>query len=145
MASVLGLRTTAPAGGETWVNSHGVKQALDYLHYAYPLTLLVLFLFTFMIHSIYQVPSQVPAPNTQKTGPGGKPLPRDKSPKKTEAPGRNDFSPSARLSFSWALVCVTLTFLADAVLICVHTLADRDNNWWCGQPVAVCALSATGP
>ena len=137
MATASGVHATVPGGNEAWVNSQGVKQALVYLHYAYPLALFMLYFTAFMIHSVYQVPGEVNALATQKTGPGGKPLPRDKSPSKIGIPERDDFSPGARISFSWGLVGVISTFLADAILICVHALADRKDNWWCGKPVAV--------
>jgi ATP-binding cassette, subfamily B, vacuolar membrane transporter HMT1/ACLQ len=121
---------------DTWVSSHAAQQALVILHYAYPLSLLGYFMASFMIFSIYTSEDRNASTPIQ-TGPGGKPLPRNKEPKKSKLASKDIFSPGARHFFTWTTVGVILTFLANAVQICLHALIEREQHWWCGEHVAV--------
>ena len=120
-----------------WAQSHGVRKALVYLHYSYPIILLVVFLLGVMIYSIATASKEVATSAPIQTGPGGKPLPKNKKTKKAKAKEPEEFSAVARGLFNWLTVGVILTFLADAALVCLHALIDRKENWWCGKPVAV--------
>ena len=112
-----------------------------YTHYASPIILLVFFLVAFTTHSILTASKEdVVQPDTGQTGPGGKPLPRTSSPTAKAAQEKKalDFSPSRKLLFIWLSVGVVLTFLGNAVIVIVHALLNRKENWWCGQAVVVC-------
>ena len=130
------------SGANTWTSSVAARQALIYLHYIYPVAILLIFLVVFLIHSIRTaVPEKEFSPQeSAQTGPGGKPLPdnRKLARKSTLSP---EFGPGSRLTFCWLSIGVVLTFLADAILICVHALVYREENWWCGKSVAVSIIS----
>ena len=130
----------------TWTNSVAAKQALIYLHYSYPVALLITFLVVFLTHSIRTAaPEEDGSRNGSiQTGPGGKPLPGNK--KLARKSERNpEFGPGSRLTFCWLSVGVVLTFLANAALICVHALAYREQKWWCGKSVAVSIIDPSDP
>ena len=120
-----------------WVQSQEIQRALDLLHYFYPVALIIIFLAGVMIYSIRTAPEEVSATPPPQKGPGGKPLPRSKKPKKSRRSFTQDFSSASKALFNWFTVGIILTFLADAVLICIHALVDRKDQWWCGKPVAV--------
>ena len=133
-----GLLGTMASTPEIWVQSQGVRQALVYLHYSYPMILLLVFFASFMVYSICIESEEETLPdNSVPKGPGGKPLPKKKQPKRSLERSRYEFSSTTRAVFDWLTVGVILTFLADAALICIHALVDRKDNWWCGKPVAV--------
>ena len=121
--------------GRPWVSNHAAQDVLVYVHYAYPIILLLFFLFATTAHAVLTASKdEIIQPNPDQTGPGGKPLPRTLSPgakKKTQQ--TIDFSPTRKLFFSWISVAAILTFLGDAVVIIVHALVDKKDNWWCGQ------------
>jgi hypothetical protein len=118
---------------------HSTEEAvLRYVHYSYPPFLLMVFLATFAVESIISAPNELPlSPEEQKTGPGGKPLPRNKKSIKRPAREIPEFGPAARLSFKCISLVVLLTFVANCVSVIVHALVDRAKNWWCGQHTAV--------
>lgn len=111
---------------------------LDLTHFNYPWILLVVFLISFITHSILTAePSDQSGP--MLTGPGGKPLPRsvrrtrqDKDKLKLQ-----DFSPVRKLLFLWLSAGILVTFLGNAINIVVHALDKRENGWWCGEATAV--------
>ncbi|KAL8907517.1 MAG: hypothetical protein Q9171_005832 [Xanthocarpia ochracea] len=110
---------------------------LVYVHFGSPIILILFFLIAFTAHSIAtaSVDTTVKDPQGQ-TGPGGKPLPR--KPRKTPQ-GNNglDFSPARKLLFNWLSVGTIATFVANAVVVITHALVDREENYWCGQSVAI--------
>ncbi|KAA8567666.1 hypothetical protein EYC84_008139 [Monilinia fructicola] len=111
---------------------------LDLTHFNYPWILLVVFLISFITHSILTAePSDQSGP--MLTGPGGKPLPRsvrrtrqDKDKLKLQ-----DFSPVRKLLFLWLSAGILVTFLGNAINIVVHALDKRENGWWCGEATAI--------
>ena len=122
------------------VLDHTTRRVLRYLHYAYPTILLVFFLAAFMIYSAVTAPEESTSSTPAQTGPGGKPLPRNRR-MKIQKPGRAaDFSPARKSLFKWLSVAVLLTFVANAVLICIHALVERESGWWCGQDTVVSHL-----
>ena len=112
---------------------------LAQLHLAYPVVLLVFFLVTFMSHSIITANPEKTTTAAPVSGPGGKPLPRNKRARSgsiIKLQGR-DFSPAQKSLFKWVSVALIFTFLANAVLVLLHVLVNRADGWWCGQHVAV--------
>ena len=122
-----------------WVSNAFAQDVLVNVHYAYPIILLAFFLAANTTHAVLTASTDegTQSPPDQR-GPGGKPLPRTASPKAKEQKNKNmDFSPGRKLFFSWISMAVILTFLANAVVVLVHALIDKKNNWWCGQSVVV--------
>ena len=115
-----------------------------YIHFASPVILLAFFLVVFTAHSIATAsPDSTVAASTQLTGPGGKPLPQGKGASQAKAQQMGqvlDFSPARKLLFDWASAGAVLTFVANAVIVISHALWNREDNWWCGQHVAVCSV-----
>lgn len=123
-----------------WVASDTALRVLKYLHFAYPLILLVYFITTTTAHSIISTHSDAGPDdaNTESyTGPGGKALPK----KKGAAPGTKkdvvDFSRPRKLLFEWLALGATLTFVGNSITVIVHALYSRDEEWWCGQATVV--------
>lgn len=120
-----------------WVTAQTV---LDYLHFASPITLFVVFLVAFIAHSIATASKdETLSPQQHQTGPGGKPLPRTTSPAaKAKAKSKTlDFSPRRKLLFILLSITLIATFVGNTVLVIVHALTHRKENWWCGQGVVV--------
>ena len=117
--------------------SHTIRRVLSYLHYAYPVILLVFFLAAFMAYSIATAPEESTSGESIQTGPGGKPLPRNRRAKAQQASRTSDFSPARKLLFKWLSVAVLLTFVTNAALICIRALVERESGWWCGQDAVV--------
>ena len=133
--------------GRPWVSNKTAQDVLVYVHYAYPIILLFFFVVATTAHAVLtaskdEIIQAVP----DQTGPGGKPLPRNTSPggeRKTQQ--TLDFSPARKLFFSWISVAAVLTFFGDGVIIIAHALADKEDNWWCGESVVVCAVVLSYP
>lgn len=130
---------------EPWVSNNTAQAILTYVHYAYPIVLLLLFLLAFTLHSVLTASKDdIVEPLPDQTGPGGKPLPRNISPsarkKKQEV---LDFSPARKLVFGWLSIGVILTFLGNTVTVIVHALVDKKHEWWCGQSAVVCNFPYT--
>ncbi|KAF2755246.1 hypothetical protein EJ05DRAFT_442771 [Pseudovirgaria hyperparasitica] len=109
-----------------------------YLHYAYPIALLLVFLVAFTYRSIRAVP---PANNdvpTSKTGPGGKPLPAHHPTHNKPKPKiKDDVSKSQKHLFYTLAVATALTFFANSANVVIHAVAEREHQYWCGQPTVV--------
>jgi hypothetical protein len=121
-----------------WLSNETASQILLYTHFSYPVILLAVFLFAFTLHSILTVPREsVIAASQTKTGPGGKPLPKNTSSSDQDRKRKQilDFSVGQKLCFNWLSVALIITFIGDAVNIIAHAL--KEKPWWCGQPVAV--------
>jgi hypothetical protein len=122
------------------VDNRTAEKFLVFTHYASPVLLLIFFLVAFTTHSIVTAPKDsTVAASKNVTGPGGKPLPRSKTPKakaqrKSQVPA---LSRARVLLFQWISAGALLTFVANAVVVICHALLDRKDNWWCGQHVAV--------
>ena len=127
---------------EPWVSNNTAQAILTYVHYAYPIVLLLLFLLAFTIHSVLTASKDdVVEPVPDQTGPGGKPLPRNISPSARKQKQKVlDFSPARKLVFGWLSIGVILTFLGNAVTVIVHALVEKTHEWWCGQSTVVCRL-----
>lgn len=115
---------------------------LIHFHFIYPILLLVVFLSTFVWHSIA---STATANSTQARalGPGGKPLPRGLSPraKARRASQIVDFSPKQKLAFIWLSVLVLVTFVGNGVIVILQAIIKRKDHWWCGESVVVSEVS----
>lgn len=115
-------------------------ELLKYLHFAYPLVLLLFFITTFTIHSILAAnrasPDTAPGPE-EHTGPGGKPLPKKSGPNGNTQRAVLDFSRPRKLLFEWLALGAALTFVGNAITVVVHALYAREEQWWCGQAVVI--------
>ena len=120
-----------------WVSNHTAQNVLVRVHFASPIILISYFLIAFLAHSILTAPKIVKIePSTGQTGPGGKPLPKKVGKGKKEKPALS-FSPARRQLFIWLSVGTILTLLGNAAVVILHALWERDQNWWCGESVAV--------
>ncbi|KAF1351196.1 hypothetical protein BDV97DRAFT_165750 [Delphinella strobiligena] len=125
-----------------WLSNKTATELLKYLHFAYPLILLVFFITTFTIHSILSANNandeeEQTSPSEEHTGPGGKALP-----KKTGPIGGNkeevlDFSRPRKLLFEWLALGAALSFVGNAITVVVHALYSRGEQWWCGQATVI--------
>ena len=127
-----------PDGPAAAAAAAAAAQLQQRLHFAYPVVLLVFFLVSFMTHSILATAPEKHSTEAPVSGPGGKPLPRNKR-RYSQAPRPQlpDFGPGAKAFFKWTTVAVSLTFLVQAALIILHVLVARSEGWWCGQHAAV--------
>jgi hypothetical protein len=114
-----------------------VNHLLVYIRFLSPIILIVVFLVAFTVHSIATASNN--AVPTEVTGPGGKPLPQKPSAatRARRAELAEDVSPARKLLFVWLSVGTIVTFVGNAVLVIVHTVLARQENWWCGESVAV--------
>ena len=107
-----------------------------YTHFSSPIILLAFFLIAFTAHSISTASDDaVVKPCPDQVGPGGKPLPHKTRVKERE--NALDFSRARKLVFNWLSVGTTLTFLGNAVVVILHAVIQRKDQWWCGESVAV--------
>ncbi|KAL8735325.1 MAG: hypothetical protein Q9166_000870 [cf. Caloplaca sp. 2 TL-2023] len=119
------------------VSTRAAQKILIYVHFSSPIILIVFFLVAFTTHSIATASTDTDVKDHQdQTGPGGKPLP-SRSRKTTKESNTLDFSPARKLLFNWLSVGTIATFLANAVVVILHALVDREDNWWCGESVAI--------
>ena len=49
-----------------------------------------------------------------------------------------DFSKPRKLLFEWLSVAVVFTFAGNILVVIVHALYARKEQWWCGQAPTVC-------
>ena len=129
-----------------WVSHETAQDILIYTHYSSPVILVTFFLVAFTAHSIATASvDTIVRPSTEQTGPGGKPLPQKVKPSAKERQQKNalDFSRGKKLLFEWLSVGTSLTFIGNAVVVILHTLFNRKDNWWCGESVAVCLYLET--
>jgi hypothetical protein len=132
------MAETSIAPGGSFLSASTSEDILFYTHFAYPVTLLILFVIAFAANSILSSSSESAIPTTAPaitlTGPGGKPLPSNTRPKVKKD---NDFSPVKKTSFIWISAFLIATFILNAANICIHALADREHGWWCGEATTV--------
>ena len=133
----MGSPLTVGASSRPWVSNQTAQDILVYIHFSSPIILLAFFLIAFTAHSIVTASTdEVVKPSTNRTGPGGKPLPqntRGKSKKRIQ-----DFSHARKLLFNWLSVGTTVSFLGNAGVVILHAVLERKDHWWCGESVAVC-------
>lgn len=132
MASQLTIR----ASTKPWVSDNAARNILVYTHFSSPIILLAFFLIAFTAHSIATASDDaVVKPSTDRVGPGGNPLPQNTKGKPRDNP--LDFSRPRKLVFNWLSVGTILSFLGNAVVVILHAVIQRKDNWWCGESVAV--------
>lgn len=126
-----------------WLSNQTAQDILVYTHLSSPIILLALFLIAFTAQSIITSSDvAVVEPSTSRTGPGGKPLPPSTKGKRRK--NALDFSHARKLLFIWLSVGVSITFVANAGVVILHAVLDREENWWCGKSVAVRWIFARG-
>ncbi|WPH01589.1 heavy metal tolerance protein [Acrodontium crateriforme] len=112
------------------------RTILTYLQIASPITLLAVYVLTFTIWSIATASSDIThVDQPEQLGPGGKPLPKNGI--KQKDAGSVDFSKSRKLLFEWLSVGVLGTIVGNIVVVIVHALAERKEQWWCGQATTI--------
>jgi ATP-binding cassette, subfamily B, vacuolar membrane transporter HMT1/ACLQ len=131
------LRSDSVSG--PWLSAKIASRILLYTRFAYPLVVLVFFLIAFTANSILTA-SAITEPSSSN-GPGGKPLPANKSTTGLREPrkGQQEVSPLQKAVFNWLSIAVIATFVGNAVNVIVHALTER--GWWCGESVAVSIAS----
>lgn len=115
---------------------------LKAIHYFSPAAILVFFLVSFIVRSIYGASPTDTNRNEQKPiervayGPGGKPLPQRRlTGLKRRQDNENDFSPAKKVLFSILTSLACASFTVSAGVILVHFLTDR--TYWCGEQIVV--------
>ena len=129
-----------PAAGSLSAAPPAVNHLLIYTRFSSPIILLAVFLVAFTAHSIVTASDDnLTEPETQATGPGGKPLPPKLSAaaRARRAERTEDLSPARKLLVVWLSVGIIVTLVGNAALAILHTLLARHENWWCGESVAV--------
>ncbi|KAF2151661.1 putative vacuolar ABC heavy metal transporter [Myriangium duriaei CBS 260.36] len=128
---------------QPWVSNRTAQNIITYLHFAYPLVLLIFFLAAFTLRSIAisrtEDDDDSDAAVSTQLGPGGKPLLR-KSPVRVRKESNKDvldFSRPRKLLFEWLSLGATLTLIGNAITVVVHALYARDEEWWCGQATVI--------
>lgn len=121
-----------------------IAKALNFLHYATPIILLVFFLIAFAARSILYSNTAAVRPSTpSQLGPGGKPLPVKKPISETaKLKAALDFSRPRKLLFNSLSAFAAITYLANSAIVILHALVERKNGWWCGEAVVVSPLEA---
>ncbi|KAL9029514.1 MAG: hypothetical protein Q9196_002252 [Gyalolechia fulgens] len=129
-------------GSKPEQSSENAQHILLFFHFASPIILIIFFLTAFTAHSIVTASTDTATnPLEEQTGPGGKPLPSSKKrPKKKK--NVLDFSPARKLLFIWLSAGAAATFVGNAVVVILHALLDRKNNWWCGEAVAIYVVAS---
>ena len=117
---------------------------LAHVHFNYPWIILVIFLTAFISHNVSEIKASSKSIRLPVLlGPGGKPLPQSakKIKEAQEKQKKADFSPIRKLVFIWLSTAIILSYVADAVCVVIHALANTEANggtgWWCGEPTAV--------
>jgi hypothetical protein len=141
-----GMQQTPQLGSTTanpqrWSHAAALRQTATVLQYAYPIFLLFFFLAAFTIRSIAATKSNTNISKPTTTGPGGKPLPatdptRNFVKKKVD----DDITQTQKRVFEWVSLATALTFVGNSVLVIAHSLVMKNENWWAGKSVVVCAM-----
>ncbi|OCK85014.1 heavy metal tolerance protein precursor [Lepidopterella palustris CBS 459.81] len=138
------LSFSAGPSSPPWVKNNTARSILLVLQYAYPIVLLVLFLFAFTLRSIKAASNA--SPNTHpvtQTGPGGKPLPNtDPSRNSPKKKVQDDVTRAQKHLFEWISVAAALTFIGNSINVVVHALYSRKEGWWCGQATVIYLVGA---
>jgi ATP-binding cassette, subfamily B, vacuolar membrane transporter HMT1/ACLQ len=126
---------------DPWLSAKIASHILLYVHFAYPLVVLVFFLVAFTANSIWAA-SEVAEP-ANSNGPGGKPLPANKTTESLRKLRKQqpEVGPLQKAVFNWLSIAVIATFVGNAVNVILHALTER--GWWCGESVAVSKDSPT--
>ncbi|KAI9783436.1 MAG: hypothetical protein M1835_003812 [Candelina submexicana] len=128
------------ARSSPWVSNQKASDILFYVHFAYPVILLVVFIAAFTWHSIATAsPNSTTTASVTQSGPGGKPLPNTSTPSAKDRLKKrtSDFSPARKLLFNWLSVFLTITFVGNAINVISHTVIKRKEGWWCGKSVVI--------
>lgn len=115
---------------------------------AYPAIVLIIFLIAFVYHGVKTAPDDGDKVQIHPMrGPGGRPLPiRRKSANQVkEAAAVKDLPPGIRTIFKISQAVVILTFLANAGILLLETLLNREDEWWPGKNAVVRWSSPSPP
>ena len=113
-----------------WISNTTARNILTDVQFAYPIITLALFLIATTAHGIWSAPKDGSVQSsTRQTGPGGK--------LKKDTQKMADFSPTKKYFFIWISIASILTFVGNGVLVIVHAVTDKADNWWCGQATVV--------
>lgn len=117
------------------MDPHAALELLEYLRTCYPIFLLVLFCVAFVANTMVTA-RKATRDDSQRTGPGGRPLPKRSRSEGTFRKTQS-FSRTVKRLFNWLSVAVLVTFLADAAICVVHVMVARSEHWWRGQSMVV--------
>ncbi|PGG97934.1 hypothetical protein AJ79_09047 [Helicocarpus griseus UAMH5409] len=124
-------------GGVPSFSHQEIRTLLDYTRTISPVLIVVMFIISFISHSVISARKVTANPPAVQTGPGGRPLPKRMRSTAVVTPSAPDFSPNAKLVFKWLMVGVLLTFVADAAANIAQVILYRQKHWWCGQSVVI--------
>lgn len=127
-------------GSKPKVSSQNAQRILNFFHFGSPIILIIFFLTAFTVHSIATASTDTATKPLEQTGPGGKPLPSSK--KRPKEKNVLDFSPARKLLFNWLSAGAAATFVGNAIVVIIHALVARKNNWWCGEAVAIYVVAS---
>ncbi|KAI9786004.1 MAG: hypothetical protein M1816_008156 [Peltula sp. TS41687] len=114
-----------------------VSRILQVVQFAYPITLLLVYLATLMVHSI-RAGSKSTESSTEDEEADGHPVPG--TPTSIPVSKREtELTRAQKALFVWLSAVVTATFVGNAVNIIVHALVQRP--WWCGEAPVIYIVS----
>ncbi|KAI4251529.1 MAG: hypothetical protein LQ352_004799 [Teloschistes flavicans] len=136
------MLSSLDSSSRPWTSNSTAHAILLYIHSSSPIILVVFFLAAFTAHSIATASVDPRARDSKdQIGPGGKLL-SPASPKRSSQKPTLDFSPARKLLFAWLSVGAIATFVANTVVVILHALIKRKDNWWCGQSVAIYVVAS---
>jgi ATP-binding cassette, subfamily B, vacuolar membrane transporter HMT1/ACLQ len=117
-------------------------KVLNYTRTAYPAILIVVFIAAFIYHGIKTSPDDTKVKIHAMRGPGGRPLPirRRSANQVKEAAAVKDLPPGIKTIFKITQCMVVLTFLGNAAILLIETLANREDQWWPGRTAVVSGI-----
>ena len=102
--------------------------------------MLLFFVVAFTVRSIAASNFNANIAQPTTTGPGGKPLPTtDPTRNFVKSAVHDDVTHTQKRVFEWLSLAAALTFVANSVLVIVRSLAQKEEHWWAGKSVVVCA------
>lgn len=118
------------------MDPHAALELLEYLRTCYPLFLLLLFVVAFVANTMVTA-SKANQNESQRMGPGGRPLPKRSRSSHGTFRKTKGFSQTVKRFFNWLSVAVLVTYLADATIYVAHVMVASSEHWWRGQSMVV--------
>lgn len=131
---------------DRWAYARPVRAVTAILQYAYPIVMLVFFLAAFTTRSIAASKSNTNIAKPTTTGPGGKPLPAtDPTRNFVKRTAHDHVTHAQKRVFEWVSLATAFTFVGNSVLVVAHALVEKQQHWWAGKAVVVCATPPPQP
>ncbi len=135
----MGTHTAAMAHFFSNTSTAAAEVFLEVGQVAAPVVLLLVYLIAFTVYSVRTArnDNDISPPGPQLLGPGGKPLPSNKSNNQRSEAEQEDFSAGTKRTFQVLTGGVLVSLFGNIVMVIVHALTAREEHWWCGQTATV--------